>query len=144
MFITNLQGPSKFIINIIHYIHSKFCNKVWNFSRNKSYCHTANKIVGISLVVLMGLWFHIYGCSRIQGRAWRQGNFTVTSWKPIILDVIASFSRTIFKHRCFSRFNVFTVEYLLTWSVFFGLFSLNKPFFGVIFLIVQKVFKFDK
>ena len=46
--------------------------------------------------------------------AWRQGNFTVTPWKPIILDVIASISRTIFKRReSFSHLDVFTVEYLL-------------------------------
>ena len=67
-------------------------------------------------------------------RALRLGNFTVIDViKPIILDIIASFSRTIFKRReCFSRLNVFTVEYLLN-SIFPGLFMLNKPFFGVIF-----------
>ena len=43
-------------------------------------------------------------------RAWRQGYLPVTSWKPIILDVVAGFYRAIFKRReCFSRLNVFTV-----------------------------------
>ena len=72
----------------------------------------------------------IIGCSdgfmvsflRLQHRiyrAWRQGNFTVWSWKPIILDVIVSFFRTILKRRkFFSRLNVLNVEYLLNRSVF--------------------------
>ena len=30
-------------------------------------CHTANEFVGISFVVKTGLWFHIYGCSRLYG-----------------------------------------------------------------------------
>ena len=69
------------------------------------------------------------------------GNFTVTSWKPIILDVIASFSRTIFKRReCFSRLNVFTVECLLELESF----PVYKPFFGVIFLMVQKSFQIQQ
>ena len=57
--------------------------------------------------------------------------------KTLFLDVIASFSRTIFKCQDgFSRLNVFVVKFLLNTEF--------KPFFGVIFLMVQILFKFDK
>ena len=37
----------------------------------------------------------------------------------VFLDVIASFSRTIFnRHDCLSRLNVFMVKFLRNWSLF--------------------------
>ena len=50
-------------------------------------CHTANKFVGISFAVKIGLLLHIYGCSD----AWRHGNCTETSWNPCFLAVVTNF-----------------------------------------------------
>ena len=71
----------------------------------------------------------IYGARDVKGTVlWRHENL-------LFLDVTASFSRTIFKRRdCVSRLNVFIVKFLRKWSLFP---VFNKPFFGVIFLMVQ-------
>ena len=82
-------------------------------------CHTANELVGISLVVSTGLMFQIYGCSRIYGARDVKGTALWRHENVLFLAVIASFSRTIFKRRNrFSRLNVFNVKFPLNWNLF--------------------------
>ena len=94
------------------------------------------------MVVKTGLWFHIYaavyGARNVKGTTalWRHKN-------PLFLDVMASFSRTIFKRReYFFRLNVLTVKFPLILSLF--PFILNRIFFDVILLMVQYFFQIQQ
>ena len=82
---------------------------------------------------------------RIYGARDVKKNFTVTSWNLIILDVIPS--SFLYNFQTSGMFFLFQRLYCLLSAeleCLSNLFILNKPFCGVIFLMVQKVYQFDK